>query len=99
MADKYNEEFFADHMLVIYTESDYADGCNKDVYNVYRRNGVPTLEFHDPYSGVRGGDIVVFHHLIELPKDFASAYKDWDMWVYNSKDYLHTHDVVLSIGE
>ena len=99
MADKYNEEFFADHMLVIYTESDYADGCNKNVYNVYRRNGVPTLEFHDPDSGVRGGDIVVFHHLIELPKDFASAYEDWNMWVYDSKDYLHTHDVALNIGE
>ena len=99
MVAKYNEEFFADHMLVIYTESDYADGCNKNVYNVYRRNGVPTLEFHDPNSEVRGGDIVVFHHLIELPKDFASAYEDWDMWVYNSKDYLHTHDVALSIGE
>jgi len=99
MTAEYNEEFFADHMLVIYTESDYADGCNKDVYNVYRKNGVPTLEFHDPYSGVRGGDIVVFHHLIELPKDFASAYEDWNMWIYDSKDYLHTHDVALNIGE
>ena len=94
----YGEEFFNEHTLLVVFSSHGAFEGYERLNRIYCKDGKTVLEYGIAET-VPYGYTLLFYQFAALPKNAVSSDESFLKSEYPAYDYLHTHDVALSIGE
>ena len=94
----YGEEFFNEHTLLVVRSSHGAFEGYERLNRIYYKDGKTVLEYGIAET-VPYGYTLLFYQFAALPKNAVSSDESFLKSEYPAYDYLHTHDVALSIGE
>ena len=94
----YGEEFFNEHTLLVVRSSHGAFEGYERLNRIYCKDGKVVLEYGIAET-VPYGYTLLFYQFAALPKNAVSSDESFLKSEYSAYDYLHTHDVALSIGE